>query len=304
MTHNPLDHNYSVELFPPKGSKGEARLRETLTHLADLQPAFFSVTFGAGGTTRSGTLETAKTAAAITGRPAVPHLSCIEGTKTSISDILDKYSAAGVKRIVTLRGDLPEGMEKPGVFNHASELVAFVRERHGRDFHLEVAAYPEFHPEAASPNADLDNFVRKIEAGADSAITQYFYNADAYFNFCEEVAAKGIDVPIVPGIMPINDFTQISRFSAMCGAGIPRWIRQKMEAYGNDLTSVRAFGLEVVARMCERLLAGGAPGLHFYSLNKHELTTALWHDLNLPGARKHQQPRKTEEKIAEVASRP
>ncbi|RJS94354.1 methylenetetrahydrofolate reductase [NAD(P)H] [Salinisphaera sp. Q1T1-3] len=283
MSEDVSHNDFSIELFPPKGPKGRARLESALAELGGLNPAFFSVTFGAGGTTRSGTLDTVELAMDITGRPAAPHLSCIEGTRESIEELLDNYKAAGVSRIVALRGDLPEGMEKPGVFNHANELVSFIKERHGDDFHLEVGAYPEFHPAAASPETDIDNFVRKVRAGADSAITQYFYNADAYFNFVDEVAARGIDVPIVPGIMPINDFGQISRFSAMCGADIPRWVRQKMEGYGDDTASVRAFGRELVYNLCEQLLAGGAPGLHFYALNKAEPTATLWHDLKLPG---------------------
>ena len=278
-----VSHNdFSIELFPPKGPKGAARLEDALTELGALNPAFFSVTFGAGGTTRSGTLDTVKTAMRVTGRPAAPHLSCIEGTQDSIGELLDNYKAAGVERIVALRGDLPDGMDKPGVFNYANELVAFIKERHGDDFHLEVGAYPEFHPTAPSPEADIDNFIGKIRAGADSAITQYFYNADAYFNFVDEVSARGVDVPIVPGIMPITDFDQVSRFSAMCGADIPRWVRQKMEGYGDDKASVRAFGRELVYNLCEQLLAGGAPGLHFYALNKSQPTATLWQDLKLP----------------------
>lgn len=273
---------YSIELFPPKGPKAQARLDNALRDLGALGPAYFSVTFGAGGTSRSGTLATVKKAMQVTGRPAIPHLSCIEGTRESVSEMLDQYKAAGVERIVTLRGDLPQDMVAPRVFDHANELVAFIKERHGNDFYLEVAAYPEYHPGAGSPAEDVDNFVRKVRAGADSAITQYFFNADAYFNFCDEVAARGVDIPIVPGIMPINNFDQIARFSAMCGADIPRWIRLKMESYGDDLASVQAFSRELTARMCERLLAGGAPGLHIYCLNKAEATAQLWHDLNLP----------------------
>ncbi|MES1956540.1 methylenetetrahydrofolate reductase [NAD(P)H] [Salinisphaera hydrothermalis] len=287
MSHDVSHNDFSIELFPPKGPKGDARLTEALEALAELHPAFFSVTFGAGGTTRSGTLDTVRKAMKITGRPAAPHLSCIEGTRESIGELLDSYKAAGVKRIVALRGDLPDGMDKPGVFNYANELVAFIKERHGNDFHLEVGAYPEYHPAAASPAEDVDNFVRKVKAGADSAITQYFYNADAYFNFCDEVAARGVDIPIVPGIMPITDFGQISRFSAMCGADIPRWVRQKMESYGDDTASVQAFSRDLIGRLCERLLAGGAPGLHFYALNKAEPTATLWHDLKLPGPARH-----------------
>ncbi|MES1926420.1 methylenetetrahydrofolate reductase [NAD(P)H] [Salinisphaera sp. T31B1] len=281
MTH--VSHTaFSIEFFPPKGPKGQVRLDRTMDELGELGPAFFSVTFGAGGTTRSGTLETVRRIKQRTGIQAAPHLSCIEGTEASVSELLDEYKAAGVNRIVALRGDLPDGMERPDVFRYANELVAFIKARHGRDFHLEVAAYPEFHPQAASASADIDNFVRKIEAGADSAMTQYFYTADAYFNFMEEITARGIDVPVVPGIMPITNFEQISRFSAMCGADIPRWIRQKMEGFGDDAQAIRDFGREVVARLCQQLLAGGAPGLHFYSLNRTEPVRWLWHELGLP----------------------
>lgn len=282
LMNNPSDNAFSIELFPPKGPKGRARQDKAIDRLATLNPAFFSVTFGAGGTTRSGTLETVERCMADTGIPAAPHLSCIEGTRESIGELLDSYQAAGVKRIVALRGDLPDGMDKPGVFNYANELVSFIKERHGNDFHLEVGAYPEFHPQATSAADDIDRFVDKVAAGADSAITQYFYNADAYFHFVDEVTARGVDIPIVPGIMPINDFSQISRFSAMCGADIPRWIRQKMEGFGDDSASIKAFGQEVIVRLCEQLLAGGAPGLHFYALNKAEPTQSIWSALNLP----------------------
>jgi len=281
MTHVPHTA-FSIEFFPPKGPKGAQRLDKTMIELAALGPAFFSVTFGAGGTTRSGTLDTVERVMDTTAVAAAPHLSCIEGTRASIGELLDSYKAAGVTRIVALRGDLPEGMERPGVFQYANELVEYIKTRHGDDFHLEVAAYPEFHPQADSAADDVDNFIRKVDAGADSAMTQYFYNADAYFNFMEEITAKGVDIPVVPGIMPLDNFEQISRFSAMCGADIPRWIRQKMEGFGDDRKSVHAFGRDVVARLCEQLLAGGAPGLHFYSLNKTEPVRWLWQELGLP----------------------
>ena len=281
MTH--ASHNaFSIEFFPPKGPKAAARLDKAMDELAALEPAFFSVTFGAGGTTRSGTLDTVRRVMDRTGVAAAPHLSCIEGTHESIGDLLDAYKSAGVDRIVALRGDLPEGMDRPGVFRHANELVAHIKNRHGNDFHLEVAAYPEFHPQADSAADDIDNFVRKVEAGADSAMTQYFYNADAYFNFMDEITARGVDIPVVPGIMPLNNFAQISRFSAMCGADIPRWIRQKMEGYGDDKASIEAFAQDVVAHLCQQLLAGGAPGLHFYSLNRTEPVRWLWAELGLP----------------------
>lgn len=281
MTH--VSHNaFSIEFFPPRGPKAAARLDTAMDQLATLGPAFFSVTFGAGGTTRSGTLDTVRRVMNRTGVAAAPHLSCIEGTVDSIGELLDSYKACGVDRIVALRGDLPEGMARPDVFRHANELVAHIKTRHGDDFHLEVAAYPEFHPQADSAADDIDNFVRKVEAGADSAMTQYFYNADAYFNFMEEITARGVDIPVVPGIMPLNNFAQISRFSAMCGADIPRWIRQKMEGYADDKASIEAFAQDIVARLCEKLLAGGAPGLHFYSLNRTEPVRWLWNELGLP----------------------
>lgn len=279
MTQRP---SYSIEFFPPRGPKGARRLDTARRKLADLSPAFFSVTFGAGGTTRSGTWDTVRETMRATGVPTVPHLSCIEGTEESLATLLDTYAASTVDRIVTLRGDLPAGMRFPGVFHHANELVSFIRKHHGDRFHLEVAAYPEYHPEAPSAKVDVDNFVRKVEAGADSAMTQYFYNADAYFRFVDAVAARGVDIPIVPGIMPITDFVQVARFSARCGAEIPRWLRQPMEGFGDDKVSMKAFGRDVVARLCERLLAGGAPGLHFYSLNKAAEVRWLWHELRLP----------------------
>lgn len=274
--------SYSIEFFPPRGPLGAERLHNAREQLANLSPAFFSVTFGAGGTTRSGTWETVRETIQATDIPAAPHLSCIEGTAASIGTMLDTYASSDVDRIVTLRGDLPDGMEQPGVFHYASDLVAFIRERHGDRFRLEVAAYPEYHPTSPSPTADLNHFVNKVRAGADSAMTQYFYNADAYFRFVDAVAARGVDIPIVPGVMPLTNFTQIARFSDACGTEIPRWIRRPMEAFGDDTTSIRAFGRDVVARLCEQLLTGGAPGLHFYSLNTATETQWLWEALNLP----------------------
>jgi len=278
--------SYSIEFFPPKGPKGAARLSEARKVLAELGPEFFSVTFGAGGTTRSGTLETVEATMHETGIEAAPHLSCIEGTRDSIRELIDNYRAAGVKRIVALRGDIPENMESPGVFSYANELVGFIREEYGDAFHLEVGCYPETHPEAPTPDADIDNFVRKVEAGADSAMTQYFYNADAYFDFVERVEARGVDIPIVPGIMPIPNWAQIAKFSAMCGADIPRWIERRMSAYheADDQESVIEFGVDVVTDLCERLLAAGAPGLHFYALNRAEPTARIWRHLKLPAA--------------------
>ncbi|HET9699936.1 MAG TPA: methylenetetrahydrofolate reductase, partial [Burkholderiales bacterium] len=237
-------------------------------------------TFGAGGSTRDRTLETVLEMQA-EGLPAAPHLSCIGSTRENIRALLLRYRAAGIRRIVALRGDLPSGMAAPGEFRYANELVAFIRAETGDHFHVEVAAYPECHPQARSPQEDLRNFARKVEAGANSAITQYFYNADAYQHFVEQARALGVTVPIVPGIMPIANFSKIARFSDACGAEIPRWMRRKFESFGDDAASVRAFGLDVVTDLCRRLLDMGAPGLHFYTLNQAGLTTTIWQRLGL-----------------------
>ncbi len=281
-----LPRHYSFEFFPPKGPKGEQRLDDARAELAALGPAFFSVTFGAGGTTRSGTLKTVKATMEATGISAAPHLSCIEGTRESIRELLQTYADNGVDRIVALRGDIPEGMTSPGEFSYANELVGFIREEFGDRFHLEVGAYPEVHPETPDPAADLDNFVRKVEAGADSAMTQYFFNADAYFDFVDRAEARGVDIPIVPGVMPIPNWSQIKRFSAMCGADIPRWMERRLETYeqAGDEASVQAFATDAVTRMCERLIEGGAPGIHFYALNRSEPTRTIWRNLGLPAA--------------------
>lgn len=285
------DHpkHYSFEFYPPKGPKGAKRLSDARKTLARLGPGFFSVTFGAGGTTRSGTLETVVATMEETGIEAAPHLSCIEGTRDSIRGLLEAYRDSGVQRIVALRGDIPEGMDSPGEFSYANELVAFIREEFGDRFHLEVGCYPEVHPETPDPDADIEHFVRKVEAGADSAMTQYFYNADAYFDFVERAEARGVDIPIVPGVMPFPNWPQIEKFSAMCGADIPRWIAQRMAAYhaADDQDSVRAFGIDVVTALCERLLDAGAPGLHFYALNRSEPTATIWRNLDLPPAQIH-----------------
>lgn len=257
-----------------------AKLRATRAELAVLNPAFYSVTYGAGGSTRERTLAAVKDIAA-TGSRAAPHLSCIGSTRAGIREILEIYAAQGVKHIVALRGDLPSGMADPGEFRYANELVEFIRAETGNQFRLEVAAYPEWHPQARSPREDLLNFKRKVDAGADSAITQYFYNADAYEHFVNETAALGVTIPIVPGIMPISGFSKLARFSDACGAEIPRWMRRKFESYGDDAGSVRAFGLDVVTELCERLLAQGAPGLHFYSMNQSALTLELCKRLRL-----------------------
>jgi methylenetetrahydrofolate reductase (NADPH) len=264
----------SIEFFPPQTPEGIEKLRNVRAELARLKPEFFSVTYGAGGSTRERTFAVVKEIAA-EGFDAAPHLSCIGSTRESIREILAEYKAAGVKRIVALRGDLPSGMAETGEFRYANELVEFIRAETGNHFSLEVAAYPEWHPQARSPKDDLDAFARKVKAGANSAITQYFYNADAYFHFVDEARALGVEVPIVPGIMPIAGFTKLARFSDACGADIPRWMRKKFESFGDDADSIRAFGLDVVTELCERLLKGGAPGLHFYCMNQSALTTEI-----------------------------
>ncbi len=264
----------SIEFFPPQTPEGIEKLRSTRAELAKLNPSFFSVTYGAGGSTRERTFNIVKEIAA-EGFDAAPHLSCIGSTRESIREILAEYKAAGIKRTVALRGDLPSGMAETGEFRYANELVEFIRAETGDWFSIEVAAYPEWHPQARSPKDDLDAFVRKVNAGANSAITQYFYNADAYFSFVEEAQSRGVTQPIVPGIMPIVGFTKLARFSDACGAEIPRWMRKKFESFGDDSESIKAFGLDIVTDLCERLLKGGAPGLHFYCMNQSGLTTEI-----------------------------
>jgi methylenetetrahydrofolate reductase (NADH) len=274
------DLTLSFEFFPPKTSEGVDKLRVTREKLAMLKPKFFSVTFGAGGSTRERTLETVIEIQQ-TGSEAAPHLSCIGSTRENIREILSTYRAHGIRHMVALRGDLPSGMADPGEFRYANELVEFVRSETGDWFNIEVAAYPEIHPQAKTAQADLEAFVRKAKAGANSAITQYFFAPDAYFRFVDEVAALGVDIAIVPGIMPISNFATLARFSDACGADIPRWIRKRMEGYGDDADSIRAFGADVVTALCEKLLAGGAPGLHFYTLNNAKPTTEIWMRLRL-----------------------
>ena len=271
---------FSFEFFPPRSAEGVEKLRVTRMQLAQLKPRFFSVTFGAGGSTRERTLETALDIQQ-QGFEAAPHISCIGSTRENLASVLEQYKASGIRHIVALRGDLPSGTVDAGSFRYASELVAFIRDTAGSHFHIEVACYPEYHPQAASPAADLANFKRKVDAGANSAITQYFYNADAYFRFVDSCEDEGISVPIVPGIMPISNFSQLARFSDACGAEIPRWIRRKLESLGDDRASIRAFGLDVVTDLCDRLLAAGAPGLHFYTLNMAGPTSTLWQRLGL-----------------------
>jgi methylenetetrahydrofolate reductase (NADPH) len=272
------NHNFSIEFFPPKTAEGAEKLRVTRAKLSELKPKYFSVTFGAGGSTQRGTLDTVVEILAA-GEDAAPHLSCVGGTRASIRGILAEFKSHNIKRIVALRGDLPSGYGAAGEFRYANELVEFIRQETGEWFHIEVAAYPEVHPQAKSPQDDLLAFERKVKAGANAAITQYFYNADAYFQFVDETRKLGLDVPIVAGIMPITNYTQLMRFSDMCGAEIPRWVRLKLASFGDDSASIKAFGLDVVAQLCERLLAGGAPGLHFYSMNQAAATTALWQRL-------------------------
>jgi methylenetetrahydrofolate reductase (NADPH) len=270
----------SLEFFPPRTPEGIEKLRVTRRQLAQLKPAFCSVTFGAGGSTREGTLATVLEFRA-DGMEAAPHLSCVGGSRESIRDVLTKYKGHGIRHLVALRGDTPSGSVDAGDFRYANELVEFIRKETGDWFHIDVAAYPEYHPQARSPREDLLAFRRKIDAGADSAITQYFYNADAYWHFVDACDALGIDVPIVPGIMPIGSFTKLARFSDACGAEIPRWIREKLRAYGDDTASIRAFGLDVVTDLADALLERGAPGLHFYTLNQASLTTTIFQRLGL-----------------------
>ena len=276
-----MNTNISIEFFPPQTPEGVEKLRATRAELAKLHPEFFSVTYGAGGSTRERTFAIVREIAS-EGFDAAPHLSCIGSTRESIREILAEFKTAGIRRIVALRGDLPSGMAEAGEFRYANELVEFIRAETGNHFSLEVAAYPEWHPQARSPKDDLDAFARKVKAGANSAITQYFYNADAYFHFVDEARALGVDIPIVPGIMPIVGFTKLARFSDACGADLPRWMRKKFESFGDDSDSIRAFGLDLVTELCERLLKGGAPGLHFYSMNQSALTREICRRLGLP----------------------
>jgi len=277
--------NFSFEFFPPKTPEGAARLRSAWHELARLKPRFFSVTYGAGGSTRERTLETVLEIRAA-GYEAAPHISCIGATRAEIADTLERYRASGIRHIVALRGDMPSGSMSLGDLRYASELVAFVRQLTGSHFHVDVACYPEYHPQARNPREDLFSFKRKIDAGANAGITQYFYNSDSYFRFVESSRKLGVEAPIFAGIMPIGNFSQLVRFSDMCGAEIPRWLRLKMESFGDDTEAIRDFGLDVVSEMCARLLAGGAPGLHFYTMNRSDLASEIWRRAGLPGAAK------------------
>jgi methylenetetrahydrofolate reductase (NADPH) len=278
------ENTYSIELFPPKTPEGAQKLRATRAELAALHPRYFSVTFGAGGSTQSGTRDTVLEICT-EGHEAAPHLSCIGRNRDELRAMLNEYKAHGIRRVVALRGDLPSGYgmldASSGEFAHANQLIEFIRAETGDWFHIETAAYPEVHPQAKSAQDDLRYFVAKMKAGANAAITQYFYNADAYFRFVEDARKLGVEAPIVPGIMPITNYTQLLRFSDMCGAEIPRWIRQKLAGFGDDTASLKAFGLDVVTQLCKRLLAGGAPGLHFYTLNQAGPTAAIWKRLGL-----------------------
>ena len=271
MTPN---HSLSIEFFPPKTPEGAEKLRVVRQALYPLKPQFCSVTYGAGGSTQAGTISTLKEIL-VEGMVAASHFSCIGATRDSVREQLAEFKAMGVKRLVALRGDLPSGYGMGSAFHYASDLVAFIRKETGDDFHIEVAAYPEVHPQAKSPESDLQAYVSKVKAGANSAITQYFYNTDAYFRFVDDAYKLGVDVPVVPGIMPITSSTQLLRFSDACGAEIPRWIRLRLQAYGDDTASIKAFGLDVVADLCDQLRNGGVPALHFYTMNQSATTLEL-----------------------------
>lgn len=273
----------SLEYFPPRDIAAQERLVRSAKRLAALAPAYVSVTFGAGGSTRTGTVDTVQMLRNL-GTDVAPHLSCIGATRADLRVILDDYLGRGIHRLVALRGDLPSGMGgDTGDLHHASELVRFVREHYGDAFHIEVAAYPEMHPQAESAERDLQHFVDKVRAGADGAITQYFFNPDAYFDFVDRVRARGVDIPITPGIMPLTNYTQLARFSAMCGAEIPRWLRLRLQDFGDDKASIRAFGIDVVTRLVARLLEQGAPGVHFYTLNNADAVMRICENLGIGG---------------------
>lgn len=280
QTQKQFKRRFSFEFFPPKTEAGSEKLQGVRDELARRMPDFFSVTYGAGGSTQERTIDTVLKLQD-QGISTAPHLSCVGSTKENIASLLDLYMQHGVNRIVALRGDLPSGMGSAGELKYANELVAFIREHSGDHFNIEVAAYPEFHPQAPSAEADLINFKKKVDAGANSAITQYFFNADSYFYFVDRMEKMGVDLPIVPGIMPITNYSSLVRFSDMCGAEIPRWIKKQLEAYGDDTQSIQAFGEEVVTNMCRQLLDAGAPGLHFYTLNQAEPSLRVWDNLGL-----------------------
>jgi len=269
----------SFEFFPPRTAEQQLTLESTWQKLAPLKPAYLSVTFGAGGSTLDATHETVQSLAHSTSVSVAPHISCMVKNRTVLKDMLQNYRSMGIDRLVVLRGDRPDGMTGPGPFQYASELVAYIRSEFGDHFHIEVACYPEFHPESASPQAELRYFKKKVDAGANGAITQYFYNPDCYFRFLDDCQRMGIDVPVTAGIMPITNYKQLARFSAMCGAEIPRWISRRLEGFGDDGAAIREFGLDVVTRLCERLREGGAPGFHIYTLNRANASMLLWQRL-------------------------
>jgi len=261
----------SFEFFPPKTTEQQELMQRSAQKLLAYQPEYVSVTFGAGGSTLDYTVETIRKLREM-GQDAAPHLSCMGGTKAEIKALLQQYDAMGVKRIVALRGDMPSGMAASGDFTYAIDLVRFIRAEYGQRFHIEVAAYPEFHPQAQSAASDMQHFLNKVAAGADGAITQYFYSSDAYFRFIEEAQQKGVKIPIIPGIMPIANFSQLKRFSDMCGAELPRWLSKRMQGFGDDSEAVRAYGTDVVAKLCQQLIAGGVDAMHFYTLNRSKAT--------------------------------
>jgi methylenetetrahydrofolate reductase (NADPH) len=274
-SHSPLPTPVSLEFFPPKTDEQRAQLERALPRLKALAPEYVSVTFGAGGSTLTQTPRTVQHLRETHALEVAPHVSCMGGSRAEIGALLDHYKAMGCKRIVALRGDLPSGMATPGDFRYASELVDFIRREHDGFFHIEVACYPECHPQSEHAQSDLKHFKAKVDAGADGAITQYFYNADAYFRFVDDARRAGVNIPIVPGVMPISNFAQLRRFSELCGAEIPRWIGKRMAAYGDDAEAIREFGADIVGALCRRLLEGGAPGLHVYTLNRARATTAV-----------------------------
>jgi 5,10-methylenetetrahydrofolate reductase, prokaryotic form len=277
--------SYSFELSPPRSPEAAEKLPAVIVRLAELKPKYFSVTYGAGGSTQEGTYETIMSVVRHTGIDAAPHLTCVGSTRAHIAELLQRYKDAGIGRIVALRGDLPAtamSASAPGEFHYANELVSFIREQYGDHFVIEVAAYPEMHPQATNPTVDFENFCRKVRAGADAAITQLFYNADSYFHFMDRCAKAGISIPVIPGIMPITGYANITRFCSGCGADMPRWIKLRLEELENDKAALQDFGAEVVTRLCETLLRGGAPGLHFYTINQVAPTLRLWKNLSLP----------------------
>ncbi|HHM05541.1 MAG TPA: methylenetetrahydrofolate reductase [NAD(P)H] [Gammaproteobacteria bacterium] len=276
----PYPKSYSFEFFPPKTETGREKLRQTYQQLGTLKPCYVSVTYGAGGSTRERTFQ-AVSDIKEGGLPVAPHLSCVGATRQTLREILNHYKSQNIRHIIALRGDLPSGSHQVGELRYANELVSFIREESGDHFFVEVAAYPEFHPQAPSAEADLKNFKRKVDAGADAAITQYFYNPDAYFRFVESCEKMGLELPVTPGIMPITNYQQLARFSDACGAEIPRWLRWRLQDYGDDIQSLRAFGLDVTTKLCADLLEGGAPGLHFYTMNQAGPTMAIWERLGL-----------------------